>query len=903
MKTTNKKEWPVAIKTIVLAMAGAGLVSLPYMASANPTGGQVVAGNVTIRQESASKIGITQITAKGIIDWQKFSIGANEQVQYYQPSASSITLNRVIGQDPSQILGRLTANGQVVLVNPNGIYFGKNAQIDVAGLVASTHNIRNEDFLAGNYNFNIPGKPGAAVINEGTIRIADTGIAAFVAPSVANRGVIIARLGKVAMAAANGFTLDFHGDQLLSFLVADEVAKTAFDIDGKQLTSFVENSGRIEAQGGYVLLTAKGAENAIHGVINHSGVIEATTVGTKNGEIILHAGKGALDVSGTLDASAPNGGDGGFVDTSGGQVSIAANTTVNTAALLGKNGLWLIDPLDITINSSMATAIISALQHGDVTVSTSGNNTPSTAVGEVASNGDIFVNGAIGWSANKFTLFAHRNIYLNSSLSGSGAAQLALQYGQGSSNGAGSDYFLNNGAKINLPAGNNFSTKQGSAGWVMDFTVITSLGEAGSITSRDLQGMSSDLQGFNGQLFKLYALGSDIDADATSMWNGGEGFSPIGLSSEPFRGIFDGLGHVIRNLTINRPDAENIGLFGAVKNAEIRNIGLLGASVNGGWWDTGGLVGYSLESKISRSYVEGSVSGPFIVGGLVGNIYDTDIMESYFTGAVNGNVYAGGLVGDLNGNSDLTDCFAMGAVSGNDIVGGLIGRGYDSTISNSYSTGRVSRATFSGGLVGHSEDVRDSNSYWDIDTSGFAVSAAGIGKTAAQMQQQAAYVGWDFVNTWVMPADGYPILRNVPNGLAANSDNSTAPPSPPNTIPAIFDANNIGYITNVTGIYSINRATANNWTDVGSTPEAVPVRAGDFIDARGATLQLTFVDGSILYLSTEVIEIQSLQPDTGFPIETTIAESILQNKSVWGQVKTATGVNNNDNSWGTGVRG
>ncbi len=351
MKTPNKKAWPVAIKTIVLAMAGAGMVSLPYMAYANPTGGQVVAGNVTIRQESATKIGITQTTAKGIIDWQKYSIGANEQVQYYQPSASSVTLNRVVGQDPSKILGRLTANGQIFLVNPNGIYFGKNAQVDVAGLVASTHNIRNEDFLAGKYNFNIPGKPGASVINEGTIRIADTGIASFVAPSVANRGVIVARLGKVTMAAANGFTLDFHGDQLLSFLVTDEVAKTAFDIDGKQLTSFVENSGRIEAQGGYVLLTAKAAESAIHGVINHSGVIEATTVGLSKGEIILNAGKGSLEVSGTLDASAPNGGDGGFIETSGAQLSISPEIKITTLAATGKHGSWLIDPFNILIGT------------------------------------------------------------------------------------------------------------------------------------------------------------------------------------------------------------------------------------------------------------------------------------------------------------------------------------------------------------------------------------------------------------------------------------------------------------------------------------------------------------------------------------------------------------------------
>ena len=246
---------------------------------------------------------------------------------------SSVTLNRVVGQDPSQILGRLTANGQVFLVNPNGIYFGKNAQIDVAGLVASTHNIRNEDFMAGKYLFNIPGKPGASIINEGQIRIADTGIAAFVAPSVANRGVIAAKLGKVALASANGFTLDFHGDELLTFMVGDEVAKTAFDQEGNQLTSFVENSGKIQASGGYVLLTAKAAENAIHNVINQSGLIEATSVGQQNGEIILSGGQhGVVSNTGTLDASGKAAGQtGGKVQITGEKIGLFAGTLIDVS--------------------------------------------------------------------------------------------------------------------------------------------------------------------------------------------------------------------------------------------------------------------------------------------------------------------------------------------------------------------------------------------------------------------------------------------------------------------------------------------------------------------------------------------------------------------------------------------
>lgn len=148
------------------------------------------------------------------------------------------------------------------------------------------------------------------------------------------------------LASANGFTLDFSGDQLITFLVNDQVAQTAFDLQGNLLGSFVENAGRIEAQGGYVLLTAKAAENAIHSVINQTGSIEATTVGTHNGTIILNAGTGSLNVAGTLDASAPTGGDGGYIDTSGAHVSIAPTTKITTLAPFGKTGTWLIDPND-----------------------------------------------------------------------------------------------------------------------------------------------------------------------------------------------------------------------------------------------------------------------------------------------------------------------------------------------------------------------------------------------------------------------------------------------------------------------------------------------------------------------------------------------------------------------------
>lgn len=415
------------IEVIALILAGtASLFTCANTAYSNPSGGKVVAGNAVIQQETASKVSIRQASDKAVIDWQKYGIGAGEQVQYYQPSASSVTLNRVVGQDPSQILGRLTANGQVFLVNPNGIYFGKNAQIDVAGLIATTHNIRNDDLMAGKYDFNIPGQPGAAVINEGTIRIADTGIVAFVAPSVANHGVITARLGKVALAAANGFTLDFYGDELLTFLVNDAVARTAFDQAGSPLTSFVENSGRIEAQGGYVLLTAKAAENAIHSVINQSGIIEATTVSTHKGEIILDAGKGSLQVSGTLDASAPEGGDGGFIETSGAKVTINPAAVITTVAPKGASGLWLIDPNDFYIAAAggnvTGTSLSMYLNSGNVTIQTE-------TMGSAGGNGDIFVNDEVSWhNGNRLILQANRNVEINNAITATSTdSMLAIQ--------------------------------------------------------------------------------------------------------------------------------------------------------------------------------------------------------------------------------------------------------------------------------------------------------------------------------------------------------------------------------------------------------------------------------------------------------------------------------------------
>ena len=290
---------------------------------ANPVGAQIVGGEATISSPDAQTTRIDQHTDRAIIDWERFDIAPDESTQFVQPSSNSIALNRVVGStEPSQIAGRLTANGQIVIVNQNGIVFGEDARIDVGALIATTHDIENDDFLAGRMNFNIAGRPGAAVTNLGSITAADRGLVALVAPSVRNDGTIIARLGKVALAAGNGFTVDMYGDDLIQ-LVVDE--------DHPAAQHLVQNTGRISADGGYVLLTAISARDVVDSVVNTDGIIEARSIGSVNGEIVLLGGdEGTVSAAGTLNVSGGNDGEaGGRIIATGEDVTIASGAQLN----------------------------------------------------------------------------------------------------------------------------------------------------------------------------------------------------------------------------------------------------------------------------------------------------------------------------------------------------------------------------------------------------------------------------------------------------------------------------------------------------------------------------------------------------------------------------------------------
>ena len=148
------------------------------VAWAGPVGGAVTAGQAQVSQ-AGNLTRVQQQSARAVIDWRSFDIGAREAVEFQQPDAGAITLNRVLGGNASALLGRISANGSVFLVNPSGMLFGEGAQIHVGGLLASTANISNANFMAGNFRFDEPGQAGARIDQRGTLRIADGGIAAL----------------------------------------------------------------------------------------------------------------------------------------------------------------------------------------------------------------------------------------------------------------------------------------------------------------------------------------------------------------------------------------------------------------------------------------------------------------------------------------------------------------------------------------------------------------------------------------------------------------------------------------------------------------------------------------------------------------------------------------------------
>ncbi len=459
-----------------------------------PTGGQVVAGQVAISQ-SAAVMNVDQTSQRAAIDWQSFNVGSAAQVNFNQPNSSSVTLNRVLDNNPSQIFGRITAPGQVFLVNPAGAYFAPSASVEVGGLMATTHSLSNEDFMAGRNTLVRNGATGR-IVNEGQLKASFGGYIALLAPEVRNNGVVVAQMGTVALAAGEAYTLQFDGKGLLSNVVVTPATMKAL----------VENGNAVQAPGGLIILSAQAASRLQGGIVNNTGSLQASGLVKEGGRILLRASD-QISHSGSMQADAAPGsagqgghitliadlnnpesvtrvsssisakggvlgGDGGFIETSASHLGVSETAKISTAAPNGKGGEWLLDPANVEITSTdldatynagtyapnsnvsssttvMASTIVGALNLGtSVTVTTTNAGAAGSGAGNITVSSPI---AKTSITPALLTLTADSNIIVNAAISSSSSVlNVTLNANGGNISGNASGAISTNGGLLTL---------------------------------------------------------------------------------------------------------------------------------------------------------------------------------------------------------------------------------------------------------------------------------------------------------------------------------------------------------------------------------------------------------------------------------------------------------------------
>ncbi|MBV5304239.1 MAG: filamentous hemagglutinin N-terminal domain-containing protein, partial [Chlorobium sp.] len=377
---------PLRSLAVLAAMLLAGEPAFALDPGALPAGGQITAGSATIAV-SGARMTVNQASQQMIANWNSFNIGSSAAVQFNQPNTASSALNRITDQNPTQIMGSLSANGKVFLVNPSGVIFGKTARVDVGGITASTLDMLDSDFLAGKNSFKNSGNAGS-VINQGVLNAMPGGVVALIGPKVSNEGTITAQAGSVALAAGNQVSIDFAGDGLIC-LTVDQAAVDAL----------AENKGLIKADGGLVMMTARAADALMQQVLSNSGVIEANTLVEKNGRIILDGGEGGVTQStGTIMAKGENPGEkGGSVVMTGEKVGLFDSAVVDVSGEAGGGTVNIgggFQGKDVSIHNATATYVApSAKIHADATTSGDGGKIVVWADGVTRFMGSLSAKG------------------------------------------------------------------------------------------------------------------------------------------------------------------------------------------------------------------------------------------------------------------------------------------------------------------------------------------------------------------------------------------------------------------------------------------------------------------------------------------------------------------------------
>jgi filamentous hemagglutinin family protein len=728
----------LSASSLELALAIALLVTPPGSAFANPLGGQPKAGQVVIGPvdpKAPNTLTITQSSQSAIINWQSFNIGPGEITQFIQPNANAVILNRVTGSaGPSFIYGTITANGRVFLVNPDGILFGLGSRVDASSFLASTNDIRNHDFMHGHYRFDIPGRLDASIVNLGRINAANGGFAALVAPGVRNAGVITANLGHVALASGNGFTLDFYGDKLITLQVHDSIAGQVIDVaTGQPLNALVKNEGRLRANGGTVALTAVAARQVVDAVINNSGVIEANSVGTKNGMIVLGAATATrkpqdaptqnVVVSGTLSAKGRRDGETGGTIVVTGEAITLTGARVNASGAAG-GGSVLIggDTGGGHVNAAAANIPQAKLQPWWVATATSVSidaattiNASATQKGDggkvvVWSNGITSVMGLIAASGGPF---GGNGGFVETS--GHSVNFDGIRVNTSAPNGTAGLWLVDpTNLVVDAAAAATISSNLANT----DVTLITSeegasgpgnqvLGAGDIIVNAGISwssGSTLTLSAFNGIIVNapitiqgagglniatgipVISFGNGASVQFTGMPNSGQTLVINGVSRTLIYSMND-------LQAINASSASLGGSYALAKPIDATGvtgwvpIGTNGAGVvlNDGRGFTGVLSGLgNTISNLTINSPSANYVGLFGYVGGGGRIFNVGLVG----GSVTGQNYVGALVGQNNGGT-LTNVYSTAAVNGRGDTGGLIGLN-SGPVTNAYATGAVS---------------------------------------------------------------------------------------------------------------------------------------------------------------------------------------------------------------------
>jgi len=308
-------KWHSSLVSISFLLSGGVSVSALL-----PTSGVVKSGVASIIQ-TQNVLSVNQSTDKAVIDWNSFDVGKNKVVEFIQPRSQSQILNRVLGSTPSTIAGQIQANGQVFLVNPNGLLITKYGLVDTNAFSASTLDISNQDFMNGRLSFiKKSGEAGAMVTNRGSITVDDGGFVALLGGAVDNSGVVTAHLGKIGFGAGEKVILNIGGSEFFDVEIPTSDLSIMKDVNGNKLSAMISvgKGGKVIANGGLVKLNVGTVRGALRQVVNTQGLVQAKSVSSSAGKIVI--GGASVSVGGTIDASSDVDG------VKGGAVSIVSRS-------------------------------------------------------------------------------------------------------------------------------------------------------------------------------------------------------------------------------------------------------------------------------------------------------------------------------------------------------------------------------------------------------------------------------------------------------------------------------------------------------------------------------------------------------------------------------------------------